>query len=119
MLKKTLVLFFVVALLLTGLLTGCGAKSVTWDDYQAWLIEAFADTSPDPAGLEELIKAAESWEDIDLTTEPWNKIFSDDNYGASTWEEFQKTGEGSYNEAYVDNFEGGEPTGEPSGEPVA
>ncbi len=115
--KKTLILVAAAALLVAVLLSGCGAKSVTWEDYQAWLIDTFAATSPNPDGLTELINSTKSWDDIDLTTEPWNKMFSEENYNASTWEEFQADGKGSYNEAYVDAFEGGEPTGEPSGEP--
>ena len=96
------------------------AGNVTWADYRAWLIETFANTSPNPDNFKTLVESIGSWEEIDTSVEPWNKILGDEFFDASTWEEFQTAGVGTYNSSFVDDYESsGEPTGEASGEPSA
>lgn len=139
--KKT-ILVTVVALLLMGVFSGCGsnegeavpasdpapatpALEVTWEGYQQWLIDTFAATSPDPEGVATLIRDAKSWEDIDMANGPWGKIFGEENYNASTWDEYVATGGiGTYNTNYVDLPDENAPasdeaSGEASGEPPA
>ena len=117
---KRITALCIALLLLLAVLSGCGSKSVTWEDYQAFLIESLAGTSPDPEGVTAIIKGVSSWDEIDLESQPWAKFFADDGFNASTWEEFQAAGEGSFNADYVDIPDGsGEPSGEPSAEPAA
>lgn len=120
--KKTIaIVLCLVSLALV--LTGCGAKNeeVTFESYKAWLAEAFVDRSPDPDGIRETLDALESWDDIDLTAQPWDMFFSESGYNASTWDEFVAAGGiGTFNEdVEVPTSEGGAPSGEPSGEPSA
>lgn len=102
------------------------AQEVTWEDYQNWLIDTFGQQSPDPEGYAALVRSFGSWDEIDPTTQPWDKMLGEDYFNASTFEEFVEAGGvGTYNTEYVDSNEGtgeppsGEPTGEPSGEPAA
>lgn len=120
--KKTIAMMLcLVSLALV--LAGCGAKGedVTFDSYKAWLAEAFVDRSPDPDGIRETLDALESWDDIDLSSQPWDMFFSESGYNASTWDEFVAAGGiGTFNEdVEVPTSEGGAPSGEPSGEPSA
>ncbi len=110
-------------LMLLSLLAGCGgSKEVTWADYQAWLIESFADTSPNPDNFKSLVESIGSWEELDTSLEPWNKILGDEFFNGSTWDEFVAAGGvGSFNKDFVDDTSatGEPPSGEPSGEPAA
>ena len=65
---------------------------VTWEDYQAWLISILPDICPDPEGVTPLIQALTGWEDIDFSSGPWEKIFGEEYFGCTTWEEFQANG---------------------------
>ena len=98
------------------------AAEATWEDYQNWLIDTFAGSSPDPEGFAELIRSFGSWEEIDTASQPWDKILGEENFNASTFDEFVAAGGvGAYNTEYVDTNDG---TGEPpadggaSGEPT-
>jgi len=114
--KKTIAAVLA-AVLLAAALAGCGgsgAKDVSWEDYQQWLIETFAESSPDPEGVTALIRGLKSWDDVDPGSQPWAKFFGDEYFGASTWDEFVAAGGvGSYNTGYVDAFDGSAPSGEP------
>ena len=110
------------AILLLLTLAGCGGgekQDVTWEEYQQWLIETFAESSPDPEGVTALIQGLKSWDDIDLESQPWAKFFGDEFFAGSTWDDFVAAdGVGSYNTEYVDGAGG--PSGDaPSGEPPA
>ena len=97
------------------------AAEVTWEDYLNWLADTIGADSPDPDGFRALLFQASSWEDIDTAAPPWDKIFSEDAFDASTWDEFVAAGGvGTYNEDFQDDAAtgSGEPTGEPSGEPA-
>lgn len=109
------------ALMLLSLLAGCGSKEeVSFDDYKAWLMEAFVDRSPDPEGIKATLEALNSWEDIDLNSQPWDMFFSESGYNASTWDEFVAAGGvGTFNEDVEVPESSGEPSGEPSAEPAA
>ena len=115
------------AILLVLMLSGCGGggkNEVTWENYQQWLIDTFAESSPDPEGVTALIQKLKSWEDVDLESQPWAKFFGDEYFDASTWDEFVAAGGvGSYNTEYVDATDGSAPSGDPpaggaSGEPT-
>lgn len=102
--------------------TAAETADVTWEDYLNWLADTFGADSPDPEAYRALIFQAKSWDDIDVTVGPWDKLFADDAFDASTWDEFVAAGGvGSYNKDYQDDAAtgSGEPTGEPSGEPAA
>ena len=135
--KKIIFALLTAALLIT-VLAGCGgaaqpgaaasaqqaapAGEVTWEDYQNWLIETFGQQSPNPEGYAELVRSYGSWDEIDPTVQPWDKILGDEYFNASTFEEFVAAGGvGTYNTEYVDSNEGtGEPpSGEPTAEPPA
>lgn len=109
-----------ILILVAAIFTGCGSKEATWADYQTWLIETFASTSPDSDGFKTLVESIGSWDELDTGVEPWNKIFGEEFFNASTWEQFRSTGSGSYNSGFVDDYESsGEPVGAASGEPTA
>lgn len=120
--KKALALLLCIGALVC-LLAGCGQSSdeVSFESYKAWLAEAFVDRSPDPDGIRATLEALESWDNIDLTAQPWDMFFSESGYNASTWDEFVAAGGiGTFNEdVEVPSTEGGAPSGEPSGEPSA
>ena len=111
------------ALMLLSLLAGCGGGSsdeVTFDDYKAWLVEAFVERSPDPEGIKATLEGLNSWEDIDLSSQPWDMFFSESGYNASTWDEFVAAGGvGTFNEDVEVPESSGNPSGEPSAEPAA
>ena len=130
--KKTLILLLALAMILA--LAACGggsagetapaaasgtaASDVTWEDYLNWLADTFGGDSPDPEAYRALIFQAKSWDDIDVTVGPWDKLFADDAFDASTWDEFVAAGGvGTYNADFADDAEtgSGEPTGEPAG----
>ena len=67
-------------------------SGVTWADYQAWLISILPDICPDPEGVTPLIQALTGWDDIDFSGGPWEKIFGEQYFGCTTWEEFQANG---------------------------
>jgi len=141
--KKILALL-IPAVLILGLLAGCGgssapaaeeapaeaasaaepaapaAEDVTWDDYIDWLASSIGADSPDPEGFRALLAQAKSWEEVDPASPPWDKIFDEAAFDASTWEEFVAAGGvGTYNADYVDSASSAEPTGEASAEPTA
>lgn len=134
--KKTLSLLLSLLLLLC-MLAGCGgnaetpapaeapaapeAAEVTWESYLNWLADTFGADSPDPEAYRALIFQAQSWEDIDVTVGPWDRLFGEDYFNASTWDEFVAAGGvGTYNEDFQDDAltGSGEPTGEASAEPA-
>ena len=39
-----------------------------------------------------LIQALTGWDDIDFSNGPWEKIFGEEYFGCTTWEEFQANG---------------------------
>ena len=97
------------------------ASEATWEDYLNWLADAIGADSPDPDAFRALLFQAKSWDDIDVNSPPWDKMFSEDAFDASTWDEFVAAGGvGTYNESFQDDAAtgSGEPTGEPSGEPA-
>lgn len=131
--KKTLALLLAVLAILC-VLAGCGSSSegsapaaaqssdVTWEDYINWMADTFGANSPDPDDYRATLSQAKSWADIDVNSPPWDRLFAEDGFNASTWDEFVAAGGvGTYNEDFEDSaFTGsGEPTGEPSGEPAA
>ena len=76
---------------------------VTWKDYQDWLISILPEVCPFPEAVGEIILATESWDDIDMANGPWGKIFGDDAFNCTPWEEFrQNGGVGTYNADFVD-----------------
>lgn len=98
------------------------ASEITWEDYLNWLADTFGANSPDPDAYRALLSQAQSWEDIDVTVGPWDKLFAEDAFDASTWDEFVAAGGvGTYNEDFQDDAltGSGEPTGEASAEPAA
>lgn len=98
------------------------AAEPTWESYLNWLADTFGANSPDPDAYRALLFQAQSWEDIDVTVGPWDKLFAEDAFNASTWDEYVAAGGvGSYNESFEDDAltGSGEPTGEPSAEPAA
>ena len=146
--KKILALL-IPAVLILGLLAGCGGSSapaaeeepapdaapaeaapaadpaapadVTWDDYIDWLASTIGADSPDPDGFRALLSQAHSWDEVDPTSPPWDKIFAEDAFDASTWEEFVAAGGvGTFNADFQDSAltGSGEPTGEPTDEPA-
>lgn len=125
--KKTVSLL-ISLLVILGLFAGCGGGSssdeITFDDYKAWLAEAFVSRSPDPEGIQATLDALTSWEDIDLDTQPWDMFFSESGYNASTWDEYVAAGGvGTFNEDVEvptdSGVSSGEASGEASGEPAA
>ena len=95
------------------------AEEVTWDSYLNWLADTFGADSPDPEAYRALIFQAKSWDDIDVAKGPWDKLYAEDAFNASTWDEFVAAGGvGTYNTEYKDDASkgSGEPTGEASGE---
>lgn len=137
---KKIIALLIGAVLVLGLLAGCGgsgspaaeeapvapaeaapaAGEVTWDDYLDWLASTIGATSPDPDDFRALLAQAKSWEDVDPASPPWDKIFDEAAFDASTWDEFVAAGGvGTYNADYEDSAGSGEPSGEPSAEPAA
>ena len=132
--KKTLTLLLSLILLMC-VMVGCGGEStpeapeapaaaaeVTWESYLNWICDTFGADSPDPDAYRALIFQAESWDDIDVNMGPWDRLFGEDFFNASTWDEFVAAGGvGTYNEEFQDDAltGSGEPTGEASGEPAA
>lgn len=130
--KKTIALILA-ALLALCALAGCGSSGggssstvepgdfgVTWDDYIDWLAETFGANSPDPDDYRAMLAQAKSWDDVDVSSPPWDRLFSEDGFDASTWDEFVAAGGvGTYNEDFEDSAltGSGEPTGEPTEEP--
>lgn len=76
---------------------------VTWADYQAWLISILPEVCPFPDEVGEIVLATESWDDIDMASGPWGKIFGEDAFACTTWAEFRANGGvGTYNADFVD-----------------
>ncbi len=77
---------------------------ITWADFQAWLMEILPDVCPFPEAVGPIILATESWDDIDIEgSGPWGKIFGEDAFNASTFDEFVAAGGvGTYNTEYED-----------------
>lgn len=137
--RKTLILILALVMLLALAACGGGTKTeetapaaaseaapaaasdVTWEDYLNWLADTFGAGSPDPEAYRSLLFQAKSWDDIDVTVGPWDKLFAEDAFDASTWDEFVAAGGvGTYNKDYMDDAAtgSGEPTEEPAGELV-
>ena len=127
---KKRIAFVLAAVLALAILAGCGssggsgsagAAEVTWDSYIDWLFETFGAESPDPDDYRAMLETAKSWDDIDVNSPPWDRLFAENGFDASTWDEFVAAGGvGTYNEDFEDSAltGSGEPTGEPSGEPT-
>ncbi len=98
------------------------APEVTWESYLNWLADTFGADSPDPEAYRGLLFQAQSWADVDVTVGPWDKLFAEDGFNASTWDEYVAAGGvGSYNADFADDAltGSGEPTGEMPEEPAA
>ena len=94
------------------------AAEVTWESYLNWLADTFGADSPSPEAYRDLLFQAASWDDVDVTAGPWDKLFAEDGFNASTWDEFVAAGGvGTYNEDFMDDALTG--SGEPTGEPTA
>ena len=75
---------------------------VTWADYQEWIISLLPDICPAPEAVAEIIRATNSWDEIDMSG-PWEKIVGEEYFNCSTWPEFQANGGvGTYNADYED-----------------
>ena len=97
--------------------TPAAGGSVTWADYQEWLISILPEISPFPEQVAEIIRATGSWDEIDMSTGPWGKIFGEDAFHCTTWAEFsQNGGVGTYDADFVDLPAEDAPSGEASGE---
>ena len=133
--KKTFALILA-SLLILCICIGCGgtneeaapveaaapAAEVTWESYLNWLADTFGANSPSPEDYRALLFQAESWDDVDPTVGPWDRILGEDYFDASTWDEFVAAGGvGTYNENFQDDAltGSGEPTGEASAEPAS
>lgn len=145
--KKTLSLLLAM-LLLVCLMAGCGASEpeaaapeapaaapaapeapaapavveVTWESYLNWLADTFGANFPNPDDYRNLLFQTASWDDVDPTVGPWDRILGEDYFNASTWDEFVAAGGvGTYNEDFQDDAltGSGEASGEPSAEPAA
>ncbi|MGM9615913.1 MAG: hypothetical protein ACI3W7_10380 [Oscillospiraceae bacterium] len=76
---------------------------ITWADYQAWLVSILPEISPFPEEVGAIVMATTGWDDIDMDNGPWGKIFGEDAFHCSTWEEFSANGgAGIYNADFVD-----------------
>lgn len=76
---------------------------VTWADYQAWLVSILPEISPFPEEVGAIVMATTGWDDIDMDNGPWGKIFGEDAFNCSSWEEFSANGGvGVYNADFVD-----------------
>ena len=77
---------------------------VTWADYQTWLLSILPEICPFPDAVGEIILATDSWDEIDVDgSGPWGKIFGEDAYNTTPFDEFVANGGvGSYNADFVD-----------------
>jgi len=77
---------------------------VTWADYQAWLLKILPDICPFPDAVGEIIRNTKSWDEIDVDGNgPWGKIFGEDAYNTTPFDEFVANGGvGTYNADFVD-----------------
>lgn len=83
--------------------TPAAGSEVTWADYQAWLVSILPEISPFPEEVGEIVLATESWDGIDIDNGPWGKIFGEDAFNCTSWEEFSANGGvGTYNADFVD-----------------
>jgi len=95
--------------------TPAAGGEVTWADYQAWLMEILPDVCPFPEAVGEIIMATTGWDDIDLDNGPWGKIFGEDAFNCTRWDEFsQNGGVGTYNTEFIDLPAEDAPSGEAS-----
>ena len=69
---------------------GVDTGAVTWQAYQQYLIDAGAANAPNKDEMIAQVNALTSWDDVDLTTSPWDQLFT--TVGLSTWPEFVLTG---------------------------
>ena len=105
------------------------AAGVTWEDYQEYLYNASLSNAPDAQEWHDQVYALSSWDDIDLSTSPWDMIFSESGPNLTTWEEFQATGAGAATSAEGSEADSGtevpsdsgdkKDEGVPSAEPAA
>ena len=96
---KKLCLILAAALLLITVFAGCdysSANEATWEQYQEWLIDTFADVTSNPTSFENTVNALKSMDDINMNSSPWSQIFGEYYYNASTYEEFCVLGYGTY-----------------------
>ena len=84
--------------------TPAAGGEVTWEDFQAWLLEILPDVCPFPDEVGEIIRNTRSWDEIDIEGNgPWGKIFGEDAFNATTFDEFVASGGvGTYNADFVD-----------------
>ena len=75
---------------LAALFGGEDDGDVTWADYQEYLIEAAGKNAPSLDEFKAQVYAMNSWDDIDLSTSPWDQLFT--TVGISTWADFQAAG---------------------------
>ena len=108
--KKLITLLLALAMVF-ALGSAALADDVTWADYQAYLVEKAGANAPSLDEFKAQVEAIGSWEDLDLTTAPWDQMFT--TIGLSTWEEFQN---GEVKEPAVMGGPDASASGEPSGE---
>lgn len=78
-------------------------SEVTWADYQAWIISILPEICPYPDEVGEIILATNSWDEIDMDNGPWGKIFGEDAFNCTNWDEFAANGGvGTYNADFID-----------------
>ncbi len=83
--------------------TPAEGASVTWADYQAWLVSILPEISPFPDEVGAIILETASWDEIDMDNGPWGKIFGEDAFNCTGWDDFVKNGGiGTYNADFVD-----------------
>ena len=75
---------------LADLVAATSDSDVTWADYQDYLYNASVNNAPDADEWYGQVYGANSWEDFDLTTSPWDQLFT--TVGLSTWAEFVAQG---------------------------
>ena len=85
-------------------ITPAASGDVTWADFQAWIVSILPEISPFPDAVGELVMATTGWADMDVNGGgPWEKIFGEEYFNTTTWDEFVANGGvGTYNADYVD-----------------
>ena len=75
---------------LADLVAATSDSEVTWADYQDYLYNASVKNAPDADEWYGQVYGASSWEDFDLSSSPWDQLFT--TVGLSTWAEFVAQG---------------------------